>query len=330
MQSFLVCISTNIDLLLLERRWCAPSLNEIYSTLWIWITSCPAHELPYNIKAMTEGWDDCMLRLLVSNVPFTARQTDAKLVNPVDIIVHCGRIWVSVLASNLVQQYDKRCGKLLSSVSVPTPTGLASHCNTLYVGSQNGNVYTIAKGATTTTTYLTITGGGSIEGIAWLKGLLYISVSDRGYVGVYKNKVAVLSIMNDGLFSFSFKPFGIRALDGKIYITYSDSSSSVGSGYVDVYDPTCKRLTNLIVRDALAYPYGLVMLNGVLLVGNRGTGRIWSFDKDTGERVEGPSENVTRSVNDGLMGMTLDDDIIYFVAANDNGMMGSVGTIPTR
>lgn len=272
------------------------------------------------------------MSILVSNVPFTACQTDSKLINPVDIALShdSTSIWVSIVASNLVQQYGRKCGKLLSSVTVSTPTGLAVRCKQLYVASQNGTIYTVSRNVTTPTTYVTVS--GSLEGLAWLKDLLYVSVSDRGYVGVFRDKVPILSIVNDGLFSFGYRPFGVRALDGRIYITYSNRSTSVGSGYVDVYSPKCGEHgepINLINRDVLAYPYGLAMLDGILLVGNRGTGRIWSFDKNTGERVEG-NESVTKSVNDGLMGMVLKDDLIYFVAANSNGIMGSVGVISTR
>lgn len=300
-----------------------------------------------------------MSTVLVSNVPNVARQTDTKLVNPVDLAFDkCGKIWVSILTNNLVQQYDRKCGKMLSSVTVTTPTGLDYRCGQLFIASQNGTVYTLgccdrkdrrdrdsaavmSSATTTPATYLSVTGGGMLQGLAWHCDLLYITVWDRGYVGVYKDKQAILSIVNDGIVAFSFRPLGIRSLDGRVYITYSDQSMSVGAGYVDVYTPPQERgrggghkrgcgtgtLTTLIARDALAYPYGLVSQDDKLLVGNRGTGRIWTYDRETGERVENSNDDVTRSVNDGLMGMRERDGLIYFVAANDNGLMGSLGYI---
>lgn len=300
-----------------------------------------------------------MSTVFVSNVPNVARQTDTKLVNPVDLAFDkCGKIWVSILTNNLVQQYDRKCGKMLSSVTVTTPTGLDYHCGVLYIASQNGTVYTLGckrdrdpttvMSSTTPATYLSVTGGGTLQGLAWHCGLLYITVWDRGYVGVYKDKQAILSIVNDGLVAFSFRPLGIRSLGGRVYITYSDQATSVGAGYVDVYTPPrshgggrrscghsssqrCRcdsgELMTLIARDALAYPYGLVLQDDKLLVGNRGTGRIWTYDRETGDRVENSNDDITRSVNDGLMGMREWDGLIYFVAANDNGLMGSLGYI---
>ena len=279
---------------------------------------------------------------LVSNVASTARETDPRLINPVDVAVHCDKIYVSIPASNLVQVYSLKCGRLLHSLTVTTPTGLAFHCNTLYVGSRGGSIFvhgrepssstmppstTPAQPSMMPTVYLIVPGGGTIEGLTWHKNVLYATISDRGYVGAFKDKTAIDSITNESLFSFSYRPNGIQALDDRIYITYVDGTNSIGSGYVMVYNPKCKSLTNLIVRDALAYPYGLAMRDDVLLVGNRGTGLILAYDKRTGQRVENPSRELALSTNDGLMGMIIEDDKLVSVAANDNGLMGSVGKI---
>ena len=281
--------------------------------------------------------------LLVSNVADTARSTDARLVNPVDIALHHNKLYVSIPAANLVQVYDAECGKLLASHTVTTPTGLAFHCDTLYIGSRNGSIYMLERGAmnnaasvgssnaasvgsTTAAVYVIIPGGGTIEGIAWHKKYLYVSIASRGYVAQLKDKTAVSSITNDSLHAFNYRPNGIRALDDRVYITYSDGTNSVGSGYVAVYDPKCRTMTNLIVRDGLASPYGLAMQDDLLLVGNRGTGLVLSYDKETGKRVHG-SDTLALSTNDGLMGMVRDDDWLYYTAANDNGLMGSVGRI---
>lgn len=265
-------------------------------------------------------------RLLVTNVQDIAPQTDARLINPVDVAVQGGMIWVSVPANNLVLRYNKHCNGTATAISVTSPTGLAIHNKHLYIASRGGSVFSVETGSSSTTAQNYVTIGGSLEGIAWHKNVMYVSVSDRGYVAAVKDGVPVRSIVNRPLFTFDYGPRGLRVLDGNLYITYSDMSTSVGSGYVGVYDIKHGTLHNLIIRDALAHPYGLAMKDEMLLVGNRGTGLLETYslrdDESKRERIG--------NVNDGLMGMSLCGDELYWVAANDNGAMGSLGVMYLR
>ncbi len=88
-----------------------------------------------------------------------------------------------------------------------------------------------------------------------------------------------------------YAPFGIRAIDGLIYVTYAkqdadrhDDVAGPGHGFIDVFTPSGFLLERLVSRGALNSPWGLEVaprgfgpFGGKLLVGNFGDGRIHAY-----------------------------------------------------
>jgi uncharacterized protein (TIGR03118 family) len=88
-----------------------------------------------------------------------------------------------------------------------------------------------------------------------------------------------------------YAPFGIRNLDGKIFVTYAkqdadaeDDAAGPGHGFIDMYSLRGKLLGGVASRGALNSPWGLAFapnrfgkFGGDLLVGNFGNGRIHAY-----------------------------------------------------
>ena len=88
-----------------------------------------------------------------------------------------------------------------------------------------------------------------------------------------------------------YAPFGIRAIDGFIYVTYAkqdadrhDDVAGPGHGFIDVFTPSGFLVERLVSRGALNSPWGLEVaprgfgpFGGKLLVGNFGDGRIHAY-----------------------------------------------------
>lgn len=96
-----------------------------------------------------------------------------------------------------------------------------------------------------------------------------------------------------------FAPFGIQALNGRLYVTYAkqdadkhDDVAGPGNGFVDVYDSDGHLLRRLVSGGDLNSPWGLVIaprnfgaFGGALLVGNFGDGAIHAYDPRTGAEL---------------------------------------------
>ena len=88
-----------------------------------------------------------------------------------------------------------------------------------------------------------------------------------------------------------YAPFGIRAINGLIYVTYAkqdadrhDDVAGPGHGFIDVFTPSGFLVERLVSRGALDSPWGLEVaprgfgpFGGKLLVGNFGNGRIHAY-----------------------------------------------------
>ena len=88
-----------------------------------------------------------------------------------------------------------------------------------------------------------------------------------------------------------YAPFGIRAIDGFIYVTYAkqnaekhDDVAGPGHGFIDVFTTSGFLVERLVSRGALDSPWGLEVapkgfgpFGGKLLVGNFGDGRIHAY-----------------------------------------------------
>ena len=282
---------------------------------------------------------------LVSSVALSAPNTDPKLLMPVDLALVGSQIWVTSRMSSLVCKYDHK-GCLQGTFAVPSPTGICTTkpkkchgscnksrcaCATTYVASANGNVYKV----TGDTPAIYVSPGGLLTGVAWMDDHLYVVDNQGGYVAVYADsdptKMAT-ALADDALFSVGYKPYGIRTLGCRVYITYSNMSTRQGAGYIDVYDAKkCSNLIRIINRENLSLAYGLTCgTDQVLVVGNAGSGYISQFALECQEATYTTNlKNLSGGtiVLDGVMGMERCGDKIYYVASSDTGGIGSMGVL---
>jgi len=151
--------------------------------------------------------------------------------------------------------------------------------------SQSGAIY---KG-------LAIGNNGSLD-------LLYATNFNAGSVDVFDTNfthVPVPGGFSDPTLPAGYAPFGIRNINGKLYVTYAlqdadkeDDVRGPGNGYVNVFDMNGFLIRRLITRGNLNSPWGIALapanfgdLSGALLIGNFGDGTIFGYDPATGAQL---------------------------------------------
>jgi uncharacterized protein (TIGR03118 family) len=123
---------------------------------------------------------------------------------------------------------------------------------------------------------------------------LYATDFHNGRVDVFNSRFHLVHLpgaFRDRHLPPGYAPFGIRAIDGFIYVTYAkqdadrhDDVPGVGHGFIDVFTPSGFMVERLVSRGALDSPWGLEVaprgfgpFGGKLLVGNFGNGRIHAY-----------------------------------------------------
>jgi uncharacterized protein (TIGR03118 family) len=123
---------------------------------------------------------------------------------------------------------------------------------------------------------------------------LYASNFHDGTVDVFNSQfhhVFLRGHFRDPFLPKGYAPFGIREINGLIYVTYAlqnaekhDDVAGPGHGFIDVYTNDGFRVERLVSGGALNSPWGLSAapsgfgpFGGTLLVGNFGDGRIHSY-----------------------------------------------------
>ena len=144
-----------------------------------------------------------------------------------------------------------------------------------------------------------------------------------------------------------FAPFGIRNIDGDLFVTYAkqnaekhDDVAGTGNGLVDVFDTDGHLLRRFTTGGQLNSPWGIERasyafgpFSGMILIGNFGNGRINVFD-DRGRFVDELDDGHDKPlVIDGLWTLTLgggaksSPDTLYFTAGPNGETDGLFGTI---
>lgn len=124
--------------------------------------------------------------------------------------------------------------------------------------------------------------------------MLYATDFHNGKVDMFDGsfqQVVRPGAFEDPAIPAGYGPFGIRALGGKIFVTYAkqdaaaeDDVHGAGLGFVDVFNKRGDLLGHVASRGALNAPWGLAWapagfgrFGGDLLVGNFGDGRIHAY-----------------------------------------------------
>ena len=172
---------------------------------------------------------------------------------------------------------------------------------------------------------------------------LYVTNFHAGTVDVYdQNFMEVSGGFVDPTLPDGYAPFGIRNINGLIYVTYAkqdpdkhDDVPGPGHGFVSVFDTSGHFIKRLISRGRLNSPWGPALApqgfgiaSGSLLVGNFGNGRINAFNPTTGDG-RGPLEQAdgTPLAFDGLWSLYFIDTSLFFTAGIAGEAHGLFGVI---
>ena len=180
---------------------------------------------------------------------------------------------------------------------------------------------------------------------------LYATNFHAGTVDVFDSTftpVHLAGSFHDSRIPSDYAPFGIAALDGRIYVTFAkqdadrhDDVKGIGHGFVDVFDTQGNLLRRLVRRGALDSPWGLAIapqgfggVGGDLLVGNFGNGRIHAYDLRDGDFEATLRGAHGRAIQiDGLWGLLFGNGVagspqtLLFSAGPDGESHGLLGTI---
>lgn len=201
--------------------------------------------------------------------------------------------------------------------------------------------------------------GAVFKGVAIdpISSQLYITdFFNRGVLVLDQNFQPVTDLSSDAFFDpdipEKFAPFGIRQLQGLIYVTYAqqdesgtDDVAGAGLGYVDAYQPDGTLVQRIASKGDLNAPWGLAVAPGnfgnfsnTLLVGNFGNGRITAFDlNDNSEVGQLQDSNGNVLAIDGLWAIAFGNgknagntDELYFTAGTGNEAHGLFGRLTPR
>lgn len=109
-------------------------------------------------------------------------------------------------------------------------------------------------------------------------------------VDMFDSSFNLVRSFNDPEIPQDFAPYGIQAINGQIWVTYT-SLKKAQSGFVDVFDTAGSLVKHLAVNGPLHSPWGVAlapanfgpMSNAILISNNTPKGQINAFDPKTGE-----------------------------------------------
>jgi uncharacterized protein (TIGR03118 family) len=326
---------------------------------------------------------------LVSNIPGMAKFTDKNLKNPWGIAFGPKTpFWVADNGAGVATMYKGNGTLQPLVVTIPppkgqtspaAPTGIVFNSTDDFVVSKNGKsgpavfIFATEDGTLSgwnpkvdrTNAILEVNNPDTNTGPVY-KGLasgrdkgddlLFAANFRFGRVDVFNSKFKQVSHFTDHNVPSGFAPFGIRNINGLLYVTFAkqddakhDDVAGAGNGFVDVFNTDGHLIKHLISRGALNSPWGLALapsdfgrFSHALLVGNFGDSTINAFNprngdflgtlKDKDGNPLGRGSNPVGSK--GLWGLTFgngrqagDRDTLFFTAGINDEADGLFGAI---
>jgi uncharacterized protein (TIGR03118 family) len=319
-------------------------------------------------RADTYSWTNFQ-----SDIPGVAQHVDPNLVNPWGMAASTsGTIWVSDNGTGVSTLYNQDGTANPLVVEIPTakqnrdggnPTGIVFNSTGFFQVTKNGTsapalfIFVSEDGTISgwnptldsTHAIIAVDNGtnrgvnsaiykGATLGIADAHNFLYVTDFHTGKVETYDenfHQVNPDSFVDPNL-PAGYAPFGIRNLNGEIFVTYAkqdrrkeDDVACAGCGFVNVFDTSGNFLRRLISNGELNAPWGLALVEGdELWVGNFGDGRINNYDPVTGAFIETLMRaDGTPLQFDGLWDLLPLTDGVFFTAGIADEAHGLFGII---
>ena len=175
---------------------------------------------------------------------------------------------------------------------------------------------------------------------------LYAADVANNKVDVYDGNFNLVTSFTDATVPSGFAPFGIRDIDGLVYVTFASVSGGSG-GFVDVFAEDGTPVTpgrHLIQGSPLNQPWGIAaaprkfgpLSNTLLISNNTNNGTINAFDGLTGQFVGTIRDRSGKIISiDQLWGIDFGDGTgkngrvnqMFFTAGPFNNLAGTFGTI---
>jgi len=282
------------------------------------------------VPALYAGGKFYQQRNLVSDGSVPAEHIDANLVNPWGIAFNPnGFVWVANNQTGVATLYDGDGILQTLIVTIPpalgssepgNPTGIVFNGSADFViskgnisspsrfifASENGTIAAWASDVDPTNALLVI---DNSESEAIYKGLalaangtgnfLYATDFHHGKIDVFDKAFQPATLagsFSDPDLASGFAPFGIRNINGNLYVTYAmqdedkeDDVAGPGLGFVNVFDANGQFIRRFASRGRLNAPWGLALapadfggFSNRLLIGNFGDGAINAYDLATG------------------------------------------------
>jgi uncharacterized protein (TIGR03118 family) len=317
---------------------------------------------------------------LVSDGNIPAAHIDANLKNPWGIAFNPkGFVWVADNGTQKATLYDGNGVPQSLVVSIPAgssgdanPTGIVFNGTAGFVVGQNGKtgpaVFIFAgEGGTLTAWSPTVNPTAAVTvfdsgGTAVYKGLAMASSNGATFlfaadfhnnkIDVFDDtfkKVALPGAFQDSTLPAGFAPFGIQAIDSKIFVAYAmqdgakhDDVPGAGLGVIDVFSTSGQFIQRFATGGPLNAPWGMALsprdfgpFNNALLIGNFGDGTIHAFDPNTGMLI-GTLRHAdgTAIVEPGLWGIAFGNGLndqptnaLFFAAGPNDEADGVYGRI---
>jgi uncharacterized protein (TIGR03118 family) len=267
---------------------------------------------------------------LVSDIPGKAKFTDAHLKNPWGIAFGPKTpFWVADNATGVATTYKGNGRPQSLVVTIPPPKGQTSPAAPTGIVFNSTDDFVVSKnGKSGPAVFIFATEDGTLSGwnpkVDRTNAILEVNNSDTNTGPVYKGLASGRDKGNDLLFAANFRfgrvdvfdskfkrvsrftdhnvpsgfaPFGIRNINGLLYVTFAkqdaakhDDVAGPGNGFVDVFNTDGHLIKRLISQGALNSPWGLVLapsdfgrFSNALLVGNFGNSRINAFNPHNGD-----------------------------------------------
>lgn len=175
--------------------------------------------------------------------------------------------------------------------------------------------------------------------------MLYAADMANNKVDIYDGNFNLVTSITDSAVPAGFAPFGIRDINGLVYVTFASVSGGTG-GFVDVFKEDGTPLTpgqHLIQGVPLNQPWGIAaapknfgsLSNTLLISNNTNSGTINAFNATSGKFVGTIRANGKAIVIDQLWGIDFGDGQgkngaptqLFFTSGPGNNLAGTFGVI---